>query len=154
MAVMLSVLSVAAVATPSTGRVLDLRRVLAGRALHQRVSCEGLRERFRDFVVVALVPIFLRTGLRTEVGSLATPQGLARVRGDLRGGPCRQSWRCLISGRWTARGARGRPVCAVLMNTRAVMGLVADQHRLRTVGLRHPSRMFTMFVIMDAAHDG
>ena len=116
--------------------------------MHQEASLvRAWRERFSDFVLVALVPIFfLNTGLRTEIGSL---QGMvawlgcavvmaAAVAGKLGG--------CYLGARLTGRTAREGGCIAALMNARALMGLVAINISLE-LGLM-TREVFTMFVIM------
>jgi Kef-type K+ transport system membrane component KefB len=121
---------------------------LLGVALHEETSLvKAWRDRFADFVLVALVPIFFtNTGLRTEIGSLATPLAwlgcalvlLAAVTGKLGG--------CFLGARLTGQPARESASIAALLNTRALMGLVAINIGLE---LRLLTRdLFTMFVIM------
>jgi Kef-type K+ transport system membrane component KefB len=121
---------------------------LLGVSLHQEVSLvRAWRERFSDFVLVALVPIFfLNTGLRTEIGSLHGAVAwvgcglvlVAAVAGKLGG--------CFLGARMTGRTARESGCIAALMNARALMGLVAINISLE-LGLMTPD-VFTMFVIM------
>jgi Kef-type K+ transport system membrane component KefB len=121
---------------------------LLGVSLHQEVTLvRAWRERFSDFVLVALVPIFfLNTGLRTEIGSLHGAVAwlgcglvlVAAVAGKLGG--------CFLGARMTGRTARESGCIAALMNARALMGLVAINISLE-LGLMTPD-VFTMFVIM------
>ncbi|MDQ3813609.1 MAG: cation:proton antiporter [Armatimonadota bacterium] len=121
---------------------------LLGVSLHQEVSLvKAWREKFAGFVLVALVPIFFtNTGLRTDVGSLTTPLQwlgcavvmLVATAGKLGG--------CWLGARLTGQSQQQCICIAALMNTRALMGLVAinigfELHLL-------PKELFTMFVIM------
>jgi Kef-type K+ transport system membrane component KefB len=105
------------------------------------------RERFSDFVLVALVPIFFtNTGLRTEIGALTTPLAwwgavvvmVAAVGGKLGG--------CYLGARFSGQPSREAFGIAALMNTRALMGLVAINVAME-LGLLTPA-LFTMFVLM------
>ncbi|MSR42496.1 MAG: sodium:proton antiporter, partial [Pedosphaera sp.] len=105
------------------------------------------REKFADFVLVALVPIFFtNTGLRTEIGALQNSTawlGCAAVMavavvGKLGG--------CWLGARLTGQTNREAACVGALMNTRALMGLVAINIGLE-LGLL-TRELFTMFVIM------
>jgi Kef-type K+ transport system membrane component KefB len=121
---------------------------LLGVSLHQERSLvEAWRSRFTDFVLVAMVPIFFtNTGLRTEIGSLSSPLlwlgaaavFLASVAGKLGG--------CYLGARLSGQPARESMSIAVLMNTRALMGLVAINIALELGVLT--DQLFTMFVLM------
>ncbi len=121
---------------------------LLGVSLHREVSLvKAWREKFADFVLVAMVPIFFtNTGLRTEVGALATPLAwvgaavvlVAAVAGKLGG--------CYLGARLAGQRRREAACIAALMNTRALMGLVAINIALE---LRLLNRdLFTMLVLM------
>lgn len=148
LAVLLTVLFACAVATNLLGIFSIFGAFLLGVALHQEVTLvRAWRERFRDFVLVALVPIFFtNTGLRTEVGSLSTPVAwlgcgvvlLAGVAGKLGG--------CFLGARWAGSPPREAACVAALMNTRALMGLVAINIGYDLGLLTKP--LFTMFVLM------
>jgi Kef-type K+ transport system membrane component KefB len=121
---------------------------LLGVSLHrERSLVQAWRERFSDFVLVAMVPIFFtNTGLRTEIGGLATGVAwlwagvvlLAAVAGKLGG--------CYLGARLSGQPWRVSACIAALMNTRALMGLVAINIALE-LGLL-TRNLFTMFVIM------
>jgi Kef-type K+ transport system membrane component KefB len=121
---------------------------LLGVSLHgQRDLVQAWRERFSDFVIVAMVPIFFaNTGLNTEIGALSTPVAwlgcavvmMAAVAGKLGG--------CYLGGRLTGQPWRDAACVATLMNTRALMGLVAINIGL-DLGLLN-RELFTMLVIM------
>lgn len=121
---------------------------LLGVALHKQVDLvKAWRDRFSDFVIVAMVPIFFtNTGLNTEIGSLKTPLAwlgcgvvlLAAVAGKLGG--------CFLGARLTGQNWREAASIASLMNTRALMALVAINIGLDLKLLNR--EMFTMLVIM------
>jgi len=121
---------------------------LLGVSLHKEVSLvKAWREKFSDFVIVAMVPIFFtNTGLNTEIGSLKTPLAwlgcgavlLAAVAGKLGG--------CFVAARLTGQPAREAACIGALMNTRALMALVAINIGLDLKLLNR--ELFTMLVIM------
>jgi Kef-type K+ transport system membrane component KefB len=121
---------------------------LLGVSLHQQLDLvKAWRERFSDFVLVAMVPIFFtNTGLNTSIGSLNTWHlwlgcgvvMLAAVVGKLGG--------CFVGARFTGQSTREAGCIAALMNTRALMGLVAINIGLDLKLLNR--EMFTMLVIM------
>jgi Kef-type K+ transport system membrane component KefB len=121
---------------------------LLGVALHQEVSLvRAWRNRFSDFVLVALVPIFFtNTGLNTEIGTLRGGWAwvgcgvvlLVAVAGKLGG--------CYLAARCTGQSAREAGCIAALMNTRALMALVAINVGLDLELLNR--ELFTMLVIM------
>jgi len=148
LAVLLVVLFGCAVTTNRLGIFSIFGAFMLGVALHREVTLvQAWRERFRDFVLVALVPIFFtNTGLRTEIGSLTTPLAwvgcavvlAAAVAGKLGG--------CYLGARLTGQSRREAGCVAALMNTRALMGLVAINIGYDLGLLTRP--LFTMFVIM------
>ncbi|MCU0770471.1 MAG: cation:proton antiporter [Verrucomicrobia bacterium] len=121
---------------------------LLGVALHAEVSLvRAWRNRFSDFVLVALVPIFFtNTGLHTEIGTLRGGWAwvgcgvvlLVAVAGKLGG--------CFLAARLTGQSAREAGCIAALMNTRALMALVAINVGLDLKLLNR--ELFTMLVIM------
>lgn len=121
---------------------------LLGMTLHREVALvRAWRTRFSDFVLVALVPVFFtNTGLNTEIGALNGILGwvgcgvvlLAAVAGKLGG--------CYLGARLTGQSAREAGCIAALMNTRALMALVAINVGL-DLGLLN-RQMFTMLVLM------
>ena len=121
---------------------------LLGVSLHREPGLvKAWRERLSDFALVALVPIFFtNTGLRTQIGALSgltawlgclVVTGVAVV-GKLGG--------CFLGARLTGQPVRQAACIAALMNTRALMGLVAINVGA-DLGLL-PKELFTMFVIM------
>ena len=148
LAILLVALMACCLATNLLGVFSIFGAFLLGIALHQELGLvKAWRNRFADFVLVALVPIFFtNTGLRTEVGSLSG--GVAwlgcavilviSVVGKLGG--------CWLGGRLTGQPRAEAACVAALMNTRGLMGLVAINIGA-DLGLL-PKRLFTMFVIM------
>jgi Kef-type K+ transport system membrane component KefB len=148
LAVLLAGLFLSCVAASLLGVFSLFGAFLFGVALHQqRDLVQAWRERFSDFVLVALVPIFFtNTGLRTEIGALTTPLAwwgamvvmVAAVGGKLGG--------CYLGARLSGQPGREAFGIAALMNTRALMGLVAINVAME-LGLLTPV-LFTMFVLM------
>ncbi len=124
---------------------------LFGTCLHQESGLvKAWRQRFSGVVLVALVPIFFtNTGLNTRIGALQTPEAwlacalvlVAAVLGKLGG--------CYIGARMTGQPAREAGCIAALMNTRALMALIAINVGLE-LKLLTPE-LFTMLVIMALA---
>jgi Kef-type K+ transport system membrane component KefB len=124
---------------------------LFGTALHQEPGLvKAWRQRFSDVVLVAFVPIFFtNTGLNTKIGALQTPEAwlacalilVAAVVGKLGG--------CFVGARLTGQNNREAGCIAALMNTRALMALIAINIGL-DLKLLTPA-LFTMLVIMALA---
>jgi Kef-type K+ transport system membrane component KefB len=148
LALLLVVLFACCLVTHELGIFTLFGAFLLGVSLHGEVSLvRAWRARFSQFVLVALVPIFFtNTGLRTEIGSLTTWTAwigcgvvlVSAVAGKLGG--------CYLGARLTGQPGREAASIAALMNTRALMGLVAITISLE-LGLLTPE-LFTMFVIM------
>ena len=121
---------------------------LFGVCLHQEPALvKAWRDRFSGVVLVAFVPIFFtNTGLNTRIGSLQTPEAwfacalvlAAAVAGKLGG--------CYVGARFTGQPPAEAGCIAALMNTRALMALIAINVGL-DLKLLTPE-LFTMFVIM------
>jgi Kef-type K+ transport system membrane component KefB len=121
---------------------------MLGVSLHREHDLARLwREKFADFVLVALVPIFFtNTGLNTHLGALHTPLAwvgcavvlLAAVAGKLGG--------CYLGARLTGQPHREAACIATLLNTRALMALVAINVGLDLKLLNR--ELFTMLVVM------
>jgi Kef-type K+ transport system membrane component KefB len=121
---------------------------LFGTCLHQEPAiARAWRDRFAGVVLVAFVPVFFtNTGLNTHIGSLQTPVAwlacglilIAAVAGKLGG--------CFLGARLTGQPVREAASIAALMNTRALMGLIAINVGLE-LKLLTPE-LFTMLVIM------
>jgi Kef-type K+ transport system membrane component KefB len=148
LAVLLIILFACCLITHALGVFTLFGAFLFGVALHREVALvRAWRERFSQFVLVALVPIFFtNTGLRTEVGSLVTWIAwlgccvviLAAIAGKLGG--------CYLGARLTGQPNREAASIAALMNTRGLMGLVAINVSLE-LGLL-TRELFTMLVLM------
>jgi Kef-type K+ transport system membrane component KefB len=121
---------------------------LFGTCLHQEASLvKAWRDRFSGVVLVAFVPIFFtNTGLNTHIGSLGSAEAwlacalvlVAAVAGKLGG--------CFLGAKLTGSTNREAGSIAALMNTRALMGLIAINVGLE-LKLLTPA-LFTMLVIM------
>ena len=121
---------------------------LFGTCLHQEAGIvKAWRDRFSGVVLVAFVPIFFtNTGLNTRIGGLETPTAwfacalilAAAIAGKLGG--------CYLGARLTGQNPREAGSIAALMNTRALMGLIAINVGLE-LKLLTPE-LFTMLVIM------
>jgi Kef-type K+ transport system membrane component KefB len=148
LALLLLVLFACCLATNRLGVFAIFGAFLLGVSLHQEVGLvKAWREKFSDFVLVAMVPIFFtNTGLNTEIGSLKTPVAwvgcalvlLMAVAGKLGG--------CFLGARFTGQPWRESACIAALMNTRALMGLVAINIGLDLKLLTR--ELFTMLVLM------
>ncbi len=148
LAVLLIVLFTCCLVTNQLGIFSIFGAFMLGVALHREPGLvKAWREKFSDFVLVAFVPIFFtNTGLRTEVGSLNTVQAwigcglvfFVATAGKLGG--------CWLAALLTGQRQREALSIATLMNTRALMGLVAINvgYELKLL----PKELFTMFVIM------
>ena len=121
---------------------------LFGTSLHQEPTLvKAWRDQFSGMVSVAFVPIFFtNTGLNTRIGELQTVDAwlacglilVAAVTGKLGA--------CYLAARATGQPAREAASIAALMNTRALMGLIAINVGLE-LKLLTPA-LFTMLVIM------
>jgi len=121
---------------------------LFGTCLHQETGLvKAWRDRFTGMVFVAFVPVFFtNTGLNTRIGSLQTTEAwlacalvmIAAVAGKLGG--------CYLGARATGQPPREAGCIAALMNTRALMALIAINIGL-DLKLLTPA-LFTMLVIM------
>jgi Kef-type K+ transport system membrane component KefB len=148
LAVLLIALMLCCLATNTLGVFSIFGAFALGVSLHGEVELVAAwRRMFSRFVLVALVPVFFtNTGLRTEIGALQTPVAwigcgvvlFAAVAGKLGG--------CWLGGKLTGLTGRDSACVAALMNTRALMGLVAINIGA-DLGLL-PKSLFTMFVIM------
>jgi Kef-type K+ transport system membrane component KefB len=148
LALLLIVLFSCCIATNKLGVFSIFGAFMMGVALHKETSLvKAWHERFTDFVIVALVPIFFtNTGLHTRIGTLDHALdwlGLAAilvlsVAGKLGG--------CYLGARWTGQPRREAACIGALMNTRGLMGLVAINAG-RELGLLD-DHLFTMFVLM------
>jgi Kef-type K+ transport system membrane component KefB len=121
---------------------------LLGVALHEQTDLvKAWRDQLSNFVVVALVPIyFTNTGLRTEIASLNSSASLLGCGLVLVTGAACKLFGCWAAARLSGQTQRESISLAALMNTRALMGLVAINMGY-DLGLL-PRELFTMFVIM------
>lgn len=119
-----------------------------GVALHQEPELvRAWRGRFSDFVLVALVPVFFtNTGLNTEIGLLRTPLAWLGVAVVLAAAVAGKLGGCYLGARLTGQGRRESACIAALMNTRALMALVAINIGM-DLGLLN-QELFTMLVLM------
>lgn len=151
LALLLIVLLTCCLVTNRLGVFSIFGAFLCGVSLHQDPTLvKAWREKFQNFVLVALVPIFFtNTGLHTEIGSLQSGLGwlgcglvlLVAVTGKLGG--------CFVGAALTGQPPREAACIAALMNTRALMGLVAINVGLELKLLNR--ELFTMLVIMALA---
>lgn len=148
LALLLIVLFASCLVTHYLGIFVIFGAFLFGVCLHQEPGIvKAWRDRFSGVVLVAFVPVFFtNTGLNTHIGSLQTPVAwlacalvlVAAVAGKLGG--------CYLGARATGQPVREAGSIAVLMNTRALMGLIAINVGL-DLKLLTPA-LFTMLVIM------
>jgi Kef-type K+ transport system membrane component KefB len=153
LALLLCALFLCCLATSKLGIFAIFGAFALGVALHEEVTLvKAWRERFGEFVVVALVPIFFTsTGLNTNVGAFGgngIGAGTAwifcavicavAIAGKLGG--------CTFGARWAGATWQDSRCIGALMNTRALMGLVAVKVG-RDLGLLN-EQLFAMFVIM------
>ena len=148
LAILLVVLFCACLATNLLGVFSIFGAFILGVSLHQQTDLvRAWRERYSDLILVAFVPVFFtNTGLRTEIGSLSSVQAwvgclvvtVTAVLAKLGG--------CYAGARIMGCPKREAATIAALMNTRALMGLIAINVGA-DLGLL-PKELFTMFVIM------
>lgn len=148
LAVLLIGLFTCGIITHDLGIFVIFGAFLFGTCLHQEAGLvKAWRNRFASVVLVAFVPIFFtNTGLNTRIGSLQSPEAwlacalvlAAAVAGKLGG--------CFLGARLTGQSVREAGSIAALMNTRALMGLIAINVGLELKLLN--SALFTMLVIM------
>jgi Kef-type K+ transport system membrane component KefB len=119
-----------------------------GVALHSEPALvKAWRERFADFVIMTLVPIFFtNTGLNTKIGAFDNATAwigcflvsAVAIIGKLGG--------CTLGARWAGSSWREGLSIGALLNTRALMGLIAISVG-KELGLLN-DKLFTMFIIM------
>jgi Kef-type K+ transport system membrane component KefB len=151
LAVLLIGLFTSGIITHDLGIFVIFGAFLFGTCLHQEAGLvKAWREKFAGVVLVAFVPIFFtNTGLHTTIGALDGPLAwgacglvlLAAVAGKLGG--------CFVGAKLTGQTTRDAASIAALMNTRALMGLIAINVGLELKLLN--SVLFTMLVIMALA---
>ena len=148
LAVVLITLFACCYATNRLGIFSIFGAFLLGVALHrEREFVAAWRNKYSSLVLVAFVPIFFtNTGLNTKVTALNDSTAwlgcaivlAAAVAGKLGG--------CWLGARFTGMEPREALSAGALMNTRALMGLVAINIG-RELGLLS-DQLFTMFVLM------
>ncbi|MST94485.1 MAG: sodium:proton antiporter [Pedosphaera sp.] len=148
LAVLLIVLFACCIATNKLGIFSIFGAFLLGVSLHQETALvKAWRARFSDFVLVALVPIFFtNTGLRTELGSLNTCLAWLACGMVFVAATVAKLGGCFLGAKFTGQPLRDSWSIATLMNTRALMALVAINigYDLKLL----PKELFTIFVIM------
>jgi Kef-type K+ transport system membrane component KefB len=151
LALLLVTLFGAALMTHALGVFSIFGAFLLGMALHEERSLvRAWRETGGDFVLVALVPIFFTyTGLRTQIGTLASTTAWVACAVVLAVAVAGKLGGCFLGARLTGQSARESACIAALMNTRGLMGLVAINVGA-DLGLLPPA-VFTLFVIMALA---
>ena len=148
LALLLCSLFISALITNRLGIFAIFGAFALGVALHSEPSLvKAWREKFADFVIVALVPIFFtNTGLNTRIGSFDSTVdwagcilvSMVALTGKLGG--------CSLGARWAGATWKEGLSIGALMNTRALMGLIAINVG-RDLGLLN-DKLFTMFIIM------
>jgi len=148
MVLLLVMLFACCLATNKLGIFAIFGAFLFGVSLHQeRELVKAWRGRFSDFVLVALVPIFFtNTGLNTHLGALQTPLAWLGALAVLVAATVGKLGGCFVGARLTGQGNREAGCIAALMNTRALMALVAINIGL-DLGLLN-KELFTMLVLM------
>jgi Kef-type K+ transport system membrane component KefB len=151
LAVLLIALFTSCLVTNKLGIFSIFGAFLLGTALHQQTDLvKAWRDQLSNFVLVALVPIFFtNTGLRTEIGSLQSSTAWLACGLVLVVGTVGKLGGCWLGARLSGQPNRDAASIAALMNTRALMGLVAINVGFE-LGLL-PKELFTMFVIMSLA---
>jgi Kef-type K+ transport system membrane component KefB len=124
---------------------------LLGVALHEQADLvKAWRDQLSNFVMVALAPVyFTNTGLRAQIGSLDSSAAWLGCVLVLLTGAAGKLFGCWAAARASGQTPRESISIAALMNTRALMGLVAINVGYE-LGLL-PRELFTMFVIMSLA---
>ncbi len=148
LALLFCTLFVSALITSKLGIFAIFGAFALGVALHSEPSLvKAWRDRFADFVIVTLVPIFFtNTGLNTRIGSFDNATAwigcflvsAVAIAGKLGG--------CTLGARWAGASWREGLSIGALMNTRALMGLIAISVG-KDLGLLN-DKLFTMFIIM------
>ncbi|MDI1314076.1 cation:proton antiporter [Prosthecobacter sp.] len=148
LALLFCTLFVSALITSRLGIFAIFGAFAFGVALHSEPALvKAWRDRFADFVIVALVPIFFtNTGLNTKIGSFDNATAwigcflvsAVAIIGKLGG--------CTLGARWAGASWREGLSIGALLNTRALMGLIAISVG-KELGLLN-DKLFTMFIIM------
>jgi Kef-type K+ transport system membrane component KefB len=119
-----------------------------GVALHEQADLvRAWRDQFSNLVLVALVPIFFtNTGLRTEIGSLNSGLAWTACAAIFAVAAIGKLGGCGLVAKMTGQSTRESLSIAAMMNTRALMALIAINvgYDLKLL----PKELFTMFIIM------
>ncbi len=147
-AVVLTLVLLSAMATNVIGIFSIFGPFVLGAALSdQRWFHHHFVGSLRPVVYAMFLPVFFTyTGLRTDIGTLATPQDwlmMLIVLAVAVGGKCGG---CLLAARSGGLAWRESACVAVMMNTRALMGLIAINIG-RDLGVV-PDRVFTILVLV------
>jgi Kef-type K+ transport system membrane component KefB len=148
LALLLIGLFASALITHELGIFVVFGAFLFGVSLHQEIGLvKAWRDQFSGVVLVAFVPVFFtNTGLNTSIGSLKTPEAWLACALILAAAVAGKLGSCYLGARLTGQPAREAGCIAALMNTRALMGLIAINIGL-DLKLLTPA-LFTMLVIM------
>jgi Kef-type K+ transport system membrane component KefB len=148
LAIVVGLMLLSAVATESIGIHALFGAFLFGALIpHDGRLAEQLRARMEDIVVVLLLPIFFAfTGMRTQIGLLATPMDwlfcgviiVVATAGKFGGS--------FVAARLSGLGWRESSAIGVLMNTRGLMELIVLNVGL-DMGILSPT-LFAMLVLM------
>jgi Kef-type K+ transport system membrane component KefB len=148
LAIVVGLMLLSAVATESIGIHALFGAFLFGALIpHDGRLAAQLRARMEDIVVVLLLPIFFAfTGMRTQIGLLATPMDwlfcgviiVVATAGKFGGS--------FVAARLSGLGWRESSAIGVLMNTRGLMELIVLNVGL-DMGILSPT-LFAMLVIM------
>ena len=113
----------------------------------QRAMVEAWNRRVGMFVAVFFLPIFFTyTGLRTDVGSLATASDWGWCAAIILLATLGKFGGCYLAARFTGLNHAESSMLGIMMNTRALMELIVLNVGL-DLGVISP-RMFTMLVLM------
>jgi len=148
LALLLIGLFASSLVTHALGIFVIFGAFLFGVSLHEEIGLvKAWRDKFSDVVLVAFVPIFFtNTGLNTSIGSLKTPEAWAACALVLAAAIIGKLGACYLGARATGQQPREAGCIAALMNTRALMALIAINVGF-DLKLLTPA-LFTMLVIM------
>jgi Kef-type K+ transport system membrane component KefB len=148
LAIVLVVLMLCAMATNLIGIFSIFGAFMLGTVLSDEPEFrEALARQLRNFLTVFLLPIFFTyTGLRTNIGSLATPMHWLLFAGVLFSAIFGKLGGCALAA-WGGGFSRRDALCiGVMMNTRALMELIVINVG-RELGVI-PDSVFCMLVLM------
>ena len=150
-AIVLLLILVSAATTNWIGIFSIFGPFVLGASLCDRRSLQrALRVRLEEFVTVFFLPVFFTyTGLRTNIGSLDSAYLWIVCALVVAAATIGKVVGCGAAARWGGCSWRDSAAVAVMMNTRALMGLIAVNIG-RDLGVI-PDSMFCMMVIMAIA---